>query len=159
VKRSRALLAAALLPLAACGSPKRAWTTQPCELQLTDVLREKAQDPFSVEVTLQLRVRNPNPIPVRLERLRLSVQAGGIDLGVTALPYKPLVGPTGTEIIRVPLMINTHASPGSLGAVEKRSTVYRFVGQLLQVGLDPETGGDNAARTGEYRVQFQGSPE
>ncbi|HLG43332.1 MAG TPA: LEA type 2 family protein [Planctomycetota bacterium] len=145
--------------LAGCVAPKRDWTYQACKLELTDVLREKQVDQFSVEVTFQFRVRNPNPIPVRLERLRLSVQAAGIDLGVTALPNRPIVGPSATEIIRVPMMINTHAAPGSLGAVDKKATVFRFVGRLAQVGLYPDTGRDNPAHSAEFPIDAQGSPE
>ena len=133
-------MAALLWLLAAgCGTPKRTWTYQPCKLKLTDVLRLKPEDSFSVEVVFQFRVRNPNPIPVRLEGLRLSVQAAGIDLGVTALPNKPIVGPGASEIVRVPMMVTTHVTPGSLGAVESKSTVFRFVGRMRQVGLDPDT--------------------
>jgi LEA14-like dessication related protein len=155
----RVAAAAAALLLASCAAPKRAWTYQACAVELTDVLRGKAESEFSVEVTFQFRVRNPNPIPVRLERLRLSVRAGGIDLGVTSLPKKPVVGARATEIIFVPMVVSTHATPGSLGAVESPKTEFRFAGTLLQVGLQPDTGRDNPVLSAEFRVDFRGTPE
>jgi len=125
------------LALFGCGgTQERRADVLDCIFELTDVVREETKEEFGVRFTLQFRVRNPNAFPVRVEGLTAQAEARGIPLGLVYLPAPLSVPPGKGDIMRIPLVVNTHQVPGSLAAVQDPKSVFRFVGKARIAELD-----------------------